>query len=627
MQKLTTSIIIIIFLFSVFPYAEAGENNLETRIYVINDQEFDQSNLDTIKKDIKKYCQPCEGAVLKYAESINVLAVTNTPANLTVIENRLPKYIDSDFSQVYIEAAFIKIPEIELRKYTDWSVLNPEKKISKTDYQKILQSEKTEILSSIAILTNNQEEATIRAVSEKYFPETWSEPQNIIIGLNPEKKEEKDNIPEEKEQVAEKDKTQKSKDDVKKDDYSIFTDKAAIKIELEKGDRATLPPIPEFGETTELGSRLTVNPNIQDEDITLDLVPVLQLQTGWTDFSRQNYKMKMPVVAAISLTTTPTIKNGEAMIIGGNALTIASDRDKDEHILLLLTCSIVDPDGKQANSEKVKTKYLFRKIYSGKPFNIDFNPVLRKLSENINFKSEKITQKDLTADDEILKSILEKSLMFQQPQINIETTYIKISSTDLAKITGRRNQVGLPSPDLYKKIIQSGKGEILGNPKVISKNGEESSFRMVKEEYLPDAWETSVIDSRDNILYYRDAAPEPGDGIDTGVSLTATPSVSIIGNIINLSLNPSVTKVTGFDKYPFALTINAKGKQEKRQNLIIMPVTIRKDIMSNVKIENSATLCIGKAIESEYDSSGKKSSNVIYIFVTANVVGSDGQKK
>jgi type II secretory pathway component GspD/PulD (secretin) len=323
----------------------------------------------------------------------------------------------------------------------------------------------------------------------------------------------------------------------------------------------------------------------------------------------------------------PTIKSGETVIIGGNAISSSSEKkNKNEHILLLLCATIVSPDGTANSLKSPSRKKPFKIIYSGKPLKIDFTKITTESVDT--FEDDEFFNTETTFTDNSskkvksnnLKSIL-RSLNLRQEQVAIATIFLNIDSADLAEITGQKNQIGLPNPDLCQKILRSGKGKLMGNPKLIIKNGEEGTFRTVKEVYFPECWNPPEIGVKNNILYYTGTYPEFGTSSDVGIRLISTPRISKTGTMIYLAMNPQVVEQTRWTKYNVPLQITkVSGEKEERENLIKMPVTNRTDIISNVIVQNGSTICIGKGIKNIITYSGEKKSIVTYIFLKAKTV-------
>ena len=98
------------------------------------------------------------------------------------------------------------------------------------------QSQSTEILSAPKVIAKNGEEAVVRMVREEYYPESWASPEMVVAG-----------------------------------EEAVVT---------------YTPPLPEFGEATDVGIRFTVTPTVSPDNhtIALNLNPQVLQHTGWTSY-------------------------------------------------------------------------------------------------------------------------------------------------------------------------------------------------------------------------------------------------------------------------------------------------------------------------------------------------------
>ena len=189
------------------------------------------------------------------------------------------------------------------------------------------QADSADILSSPRVTTLNGQSASIKMVTEKYYPESWGESElNDVNGM-----------------------------------------------------KMFVPSIPQFGDYKEEGIVLEVEPNIDDENtlITLTVNPVILEFVGWTDYSYEvvlddgkSYPntLKMPILAARTVSTTVTCYDKATLVLGG----IIKDKVNEVHdqypilgdipiigrlfqsrgknvektnLLIFLTASLVNPDG------------------------------------------------------------------------------------------------------------------------------------------------------------------------------------------------------------------------------------------------------------------------------------------
>jgi type II secretory pathway component GspD/PulD (secretin) len=196
------------------------------------------------------------------------------------------------------------------------------------------QSDTADVLSTPRVTTMNGEEATIRMVTDRYYPESWGE--------------------------------------------------ATVATATSQGGDTTqvfVPSIPEFGDPTEEGIILRVTPNVDADryTITLDMNPVIQERVGWTDYSygvsitegtppvTSNYTntIRMPVIEARTVQTSVTIYDGETIILGG-IIKDTTDTFDDQYPILgdvpivFLTCRLVNPDGSPIRERELRGLPAFR---------------------------------------------------------------------------------------------------------------------------------------------------------------------------------------------------------------------------------------------------------------------------
>ncbi len=193
-------------------------------------------------------------------------------------------------------------------------------------------ADSTEILSAPRLTTMNNQQAVIRMVTEKYYPDDWDEAELETISTNG------SNVP-------------------------VFT-----------------PSIPQFGGATEEGIALQVRPRVEEDNYTifLEMTPVIQEFIGWTDYSysiplgdnNELYPntLKMPIIEARYLNTNVMSYDGETVVLGGvirDTLSMIEDQYpilgdipligrffqgkgkgmQKTNLLIFLTSRLIKPDG------------------------------------------------------------------------------------------------------------------------------------------------------------------------------------------------------------------------------------------------------------------------------------------
>lgn len=212
------------------------------------------------------------------------------------------------------------------------------------------QADSADMLSCPRITTMNGFEAVIAMVTERYFPDEWSEAE---IGTMPSGN---GNVP-------------------------LFT-----------------PSIPEFDETERLGIELRVRPVVDTTDnytISMTMTPSIRTFIGWTDYSYQlsvesngepvyyENKQKMPIIEVRSINTAVQCYDGETIVLGGiikdttsaiddkypilgtlplvGRLFQSKTKDAEKiNLLVFLTCRLINPDGSPIREREMRGLPSFR---------------------------------------------------------------------------------------------------------------------------------------------------------------------------------------------------------------------------------------------------------------------------
>jgi general secretion pathway protein D len=333
-----------------------------------------------------------EGARIVFDSRISRLIATNTPDNLSKLEDLIQELNVVD-PQVLIEAKFVELQEEDvdslgiewliqrpntlsnpplgassmsfnqndpLMRFSDdlattWTgnndvLLNVTRHSAEgATYQALLHalnaSQKTEILSTPRVTTMNGQEATIRMTTEQFFPESWGE--------------------------------------------------AEIISNSSTGRTYIVPSLPEFGDPTELGVRLTVTPTVDADKYTIALamIPVIQTHIGWIDYSYNityaiggtiTNTLIMPIIETRTVETQLTVYDGETIVMGGtirDTSTVTDDRvpamgdlpligrlfrskteERDKrNLLIFVSVRLVSPDGSPIREREIRGLPPFRR--------------------------------------------------------------------------------------------------------------------------------------------------------------------------------------------------------------------------------------------------------------------------
>jgi type II secretory pathway component GspD/PulD (secretin)/prefoldin subunit 5 len=377
-------------------------DDVETRIYPLESEALDSigggDDTEAVKNHFaRRGISFPAGAKIVYDGRISRLIATNTPDNLNKIEEIIRELNVVD-PQVLIQSKFVEIQQNDLEELgfeylvsrtSDHGITwaqndnimrnvkdnglgsnvaagsRPDEifnyTVNKTNginanivVHALDQADSINVLSTPRITTMNGQEATIRMITEVYYPESWGESE---IG-------------------------QSSSDGG--DTTSVF-----------------VGSIPEFGDPTDEGIVLRVTPNVDADHytITLQMNPVVQQRVGWTDYTytvqvssvtggvttvaTYTNPIIMPVIEARTVDTQVTVYDGETLILGGiirdqtdsfdDQIPILGDiplvgrlfQSKAQYsrkinLLMFLTCRLINPDGSPIRERELRGLPSFR---------------------------------------------------------------------------------------------------------------------------------------------------------------------------------------------------------------------------------------------------------------------------
>ena len=305
------------------------------------------------------------GATIIYDSRISRLIATNTMDNLNRLESIIQNELSAKDPMVQIQAKFIEIEQNDLKELGfNWTVSNAPASDNGTfsigssssnlnsvstptptlgrynlnsggfnlifDVNALNQADSKNLLSSPRITTMNGQEASIRLVTEVYYPDDYTEAETTIT----------------------------SGGTGGTDAYTYISS------------------IPEFSDPKELGIILRVTPDVDVDHrtITMRVNPTVQSFVTWTEY---NYtvttspipvSIRKPVIAARTIDTKITIYDGETIVLGGilkDTIKTINERvpfigeipligrmfqsigteSAKVNLLIFLTCRLVKPDG------------------------------------------------------------------------------------------------------------------------------------------------------------------------------------------------------------------------------------------------------------------------------------------
>ncbi len=253
-----------------------------------------------------------------------------------------------DDTSAYISTGTVKNDTVIAWSHENHNGLNVNAQVHALD-----QADSTDILSAPRITTMAGEEAVIKMVTEKYYPDEWEDATVETVT--------------------------RDSDGAESEDVTVFQ-----------------PSIPTFGDPIEEGIVLSVTPQVEENYIiTMQMVPVIQNFMGWTDYSYEipleangetNYypnTLKMPIIEARTVNTTVVSYDGETVVLGGvvkDTISMVDDQypilgdiplvgrlfqskgrgSSKTSMLIFMTSRLIKPDGSPIRENQERGVPAFR---------------------------------------------------------------------------------------------------------------------------------------------------------------------------------------------------------------------------------------------------------------------------
>ena len=143
--------------------------------------------------------------------------------------------------------------------------------------------------------------------------------------------------------------------------------------------------------------------------------------------------------------------------------------------------------------------------------------------------------------------------------------------------------------------------DLLSAPKVVTKNGQEATIKVVTEYIYPTEYEVEMLNVQDDDgnEFPMGAVVEPNNfqTREVGVVLTVMPNVNEDGQLIDLTLAPQVVSVPTWKNYGSSYPMMMPdGNYEQAQLNMEQPFFPVRSIQTNIQIFNGATVVMGGMI-------------------------------
>lgn len=305
------------------------ESNFDTEVLPVEKEVFLDIIKDNKETDMIQYFQErgvlfAENATCVYDPKISRLIIRNTPAEidkvkflLASLENTLPqvsiiaKFVEmqqKDFEELGFDWQFSRAENLnpswnngeheQINRFADDKGVVDEAGIADKEFGLLYQSngmsiegtmhalamnQRVEVLSSPRVTTLSGQKATIRLITDRYFPTSWDEPS------------------------------------VERTSSTSTT------------TQIITPPAPDVSmeNPTPIGIRFDVTPQVSSDNYTIDMIlePKVQDFVGWTEYqydtsdstdtSIPDFVIKMPEISARTVQTQVRTYDNETVIMGG----------------------------------------------------------------------------------------------------------------------------------------------------------------------------------------------------------------------------------------------------------------------------------------------------------------------
>lgn len=197
-------------------------------------------------------------------------------------------------------------------------------------------------------------------------------------------------------------------------------------------------------------------------------------------------------------------------------------------------------------------------------------------------------------------------------QVEIEVLFIAFDVAHIEEL-GRKNIAAAALWELW----EAGHGELIAAPKTVTKSGNESQVKGVKEYIYPTEFSVQHAGSTNTNAVVVAALVEPAsfETREVGVILSVLPEVAYQGDMINVNLTPEVVGAPEWHEFGGEY-IDANGQRQQAH----MPQPIFRSFSCNtsVGVKNGHRILIGGGMPS---GDGKQ---LVYAFLAAKLVDMDG---
>jgi type II secretory pathway component GspD/PulD (secretin) len=234
---------------------------------------------------------------------------------------------------------------------------------------------------------------------------------------------------------------------------------------------------------------------------------------------------------------------------------------------------------------------------------IKYNPVLRKVlvgntEENLCVFEDRLQETDVVSS-----------------QVEIEAQFVAFQRSDIATAGAK----GIVDVESLTALRQKGKAELLAAPKVLTQSGMEAMVKGVTEyiyprESRPNEPTGAGGASGTTVPVGGIVSPGSFETREVGGIMTVLPTVTPEGQLIALTLAPQFMFEPVWRDYGL-----------RRQEGSRLPLRMEQPFFHSDSVQTSLLVKNGETIVACGGMAGKAPEKVVYLFVTARLIGPDGK--
>lgn len=219
-------------------------------------------------------------------------------------------------------------------------------------------------------------------------------------------------------------------------------------------------------------------------------------------------------------------------------------------------------------------------------------------------------------NQEKLEELLE--LMIDRPAlIELDASFIAFDHPDI-EAQARKNLSAAPTMAQIAELWKAGKGRLLGTSKIITRSGVNAQSQGVDEQIYPKDFVAGTLTNGPDAKNADAKVPPTPTAFETrevGMIFNITPTVQPDGKTVELVLAPEISDGDAWDD----LTSTLSRGDNKEENLTVrQPRVHSAKLTTTIAVKDGATFIQGGM-------ASRDGQSLVYLFLTARIIGPDGQ--